>query len=43
VFAQVFDFRGGMLVVDLSALFAGTAVQAGILGGVTHISSFATR
>src|ERR1700722_8834650 len=40
---QVFDFRGGMLVVDLSALFAGAAIQAGILGGITHISSFGTR
>jgi hypothetical protein len=43
VFAQVFDFGGGMLVVDPPAFFAGTAVQARILWGFTHTSSFRTR
>ncbi len=33
VFAQVLDFGGGMLVVDLPALLAGAAVQSRIFGG----------
>ena len=43
VFAQVPDFGGGMLVVNLPAFLAGTAIQARILWGVTHTSSFRTR
>jgi hypothetical protein len=38
--AQVPDFGGGMLVVDLSAFFAGATVQARILWDVAHINSF---
>src|ERR1700722_4987956 len=38
--AQVFDLGGGMLVIDLSALFAGAAIQARILRCVAHTNSF---
>src|ERR1700677_3753552 len=41
--AQVLDLRGGMLVIDLPALFASTAVQARILRGVAHTNSFRTH
>jgi hypothetical protein len=41
MFAQVFDFRGGVLVVDLSALVTGTTVEAWFLRGFAHIPSFA--
>ena len=40
VFAQVLDFGGGVLVVDLPALLAGAAVQSRIFGGITHTNSF---
>jgi hypothetical protein len=40
--AQVLDLCGGMFMVDLSAFFAGTAIQARILRGVAHTNSFRT-
>src|ERR1700678_3753223 len=41
MFAQVFDFGGGMLVVNLPALVTGTTVEARILRGFAHLPSFA--
>jgi hypothetical protein len=41
VFAQVLDLRGGVLVVDLSVLVAGTTVEAWVLWSLAHIPSFA--
>lgn len=41
VFAQMFDFCGGVLVVDLSVLVAGTTVEAWFLWSFAHVPSFA--
>ena len=41
MFAQVFDFGGGMLVVDLPAFVTRTTVKARILRGFAHLPSFA--
>jgi hypothetical protein len=39
VFAEVFDFGGGVFVVDLSVLVAGTTIEAWILWSFAHVSS----
>ena len=39
VFAQVFDLRGGMFVVDLSALVTCTTIEARILRCFAHVDS----
>jgi hypothetical protein len=39
VFTQVFDLRGGMLVIDLPVFVTGTTVEAWIFGAVAHIGS----
>jgi len=39
VFTQVFDLRGGMLVVDLPVFVTGTTVEAWILWAIAHVLS----
>lgn len=39
VFPQVFDLRGGMLVVDLPVLVTDTTIEAWIFRAVAHIGS----
>jgi hypothetical protein len=40
MFAQMFDLRGGMLVIDLPVLVTGTTVEAWMLWSFTHVPSF---
>jgi hypothetical protein len=39
VFAQVFDFRGGMLVVDLPTLVTRTTIEAWFFRSFGHVDS----